>query len=334
MPERRRKLLEDDWVIVAGNRRDRPSDFDYHVEPVSSTEPCPFDPNEEERTPPEIDRIPARTKDDIPWRVRAVPNKFPAVQRTPSPKEPGELSSRTKSAVGHHEVLVESPEHDSSLNEFDGEQTNAVLNLYQRRLRDLTDGSNVSFVRVFRNTGARAGGSLAHPHSQLVALPFVPADVRRRRDLTRERYLEQGECPTCRMIRRELDSGTRIVRRTERFLVLCPYASEVPYETWILPKKHSDRFLTLSDSARRKLADILPSVADRLSNVLDEPAYNLVLRDDLAGRVPSSEQSKFHHWFLRFVPRIKVRGGFELSTGIPINSVPPEDAAEDLHHAG
>ncbi|MFB6344318.1 MAG: DUF4931 domain-containing protein [bacterium] len=335
MPQLRKQLLSDSWVVIAEERKNRPFDFDYSVSPNPSVEGCPFEPGNEEMTPPETDRISAPDSHRYDWLVRSVPNKFPAFRTDDEHalREDGLYSSR--GAYGHHEVIIENPQHDLMMDQFSSDHMKHVLRMYQHRIEDLSNRESIEFVQIFRNSGKQAGASLSHPHSQLAAFPFVPTGIRSKLEYSRTYYDSNDTCPVCKMLESEQGSGERIVSTTEQFTALCPYASEYPYEIWVIPNDHQAHFERIKPEECAELAELLPTVVGRLSRVLAEPAFNVVLQSSPVENEKDSSfdptvVSKCFHWVLKFIPRIKRTGGFELSTNIRINNIPPEYAAEEL----
>lgn len=270
-----------------------------HAEPHhrngSSDGPCPFCTGHEEETPPELFAI----RDASGWQLRVVPNKFPAVR----PDSP---------AFGFHEVLVECPGHFSSPTELSAEQFANIFQAYRERLLHHANDARIEAVTIFKNVGAEAGASLAHLHSQLIALPFVPATLRDE--------LDSSHCEFCRM----KNEPSRIVAESEKFVVLCPFAPRFAYEMWAMPKGHESRFERETEFA--ELAGLLKRVLIALDRTLNFPAYNWFLHT-----APRGEHPHFH-WHFEIVPRLSRVAGFEWGSGVFINDTFPERAAAELRH--
>lgn len=334
MPQLRKELLSDNWVVVAESRSGRPFDYDHSASPNPSLENCPFEPGVEDQTPPETDRISSNGAGTSDWLVRSVPNKYPAFHEDPeNTLEQNGLFS-TRGAHGHHEVIIENPQHDLTMDQFTPDQMDAVLRMYQKRIRNLSGRDSVSHVQIFRNSGKQAGASLSHPHSQLAAFPFVPDRLSSKLRYARNYRDETGQCALCRMIDHERSDGTRILIERDSFIALCPYAPRHPYEIWVLPIDHRARFQQLDAEHRGELADLLPAVIARLTRTLTEPAFNVILQNTPGGNpTPGSgraDPGEYFHWAFKIIPRIKRSGGFELATDIRINDIPPEHAAAEL----
>ncbi|MFB6098012.1 MAG: galactose-1-phosphate uridylyltransferase, partial [Salinibacter sp.] len=326
-PETRRDRLTNQWVAFAPSRSGRPkhTTADEGVPSPDDDRPvegCPFCPGHEEMLPSVIWEL--NRSDDRPWSTRVVPNKYAALapDRSSYDRTCGLYQSRA--SRGRQEVIVETPRHYRHLAQMPVAQVDAVLQTYLRRYHALRREDETLIPILFRNHGADAGASIAHPHSQIIAPDFAPDQLRREERAARRRYEELGECPYCSMIETELDAEARLVRTSDAFVVFVPFAAEVPYEMWILPRKHEPEFGTLSDARRRKLASILRDVLSRLHTHLDDPDYNFFVRTAL-----DYETDQPHlHWSLRIRPRTTVRAGYEQGTGQRINpSIPERDAA-------
>jgi UDPglucose--hexose-1-phosphate uridylyltransferase len=203
-------------------------------------------------------------------------------------------------------------------------QVDAVLETYLQRYHAIRSADEELIPALFRNHGARAGASIPHPHSQLIAPNFRPPQIEREERAARARYEELGACPYCVMIENELDTEDRLVWTNEAFVVFVPFAAEVPYEMWILPRTHDPEFGRLAAEDRTALAQALRAVLQRLHQCLNDPDYNFFVRTAL-----DYDTSQAHlHWSLRIRPRTTVQAGYEVGTGQRINpSIPERDAA-------
>jgi len=322
MSELRQDPITHDWVIINPGRASRPHDIPGHV--VAS---CPFCPGSEAMTPAAVDSVAAP---DGTWLVRAVPNRFPVLSEAESNsslEEPHGGLWRKRPGYGHHEVIIESRDHDIKFGLMPVEQVRRVLDMYARRSRALAarDGRLRQIV-LFRNYGTRAGTSLSHPHSQIVATPTVSPEMRRRVMDEIAFFDENGCCGLCRELDLERASGERIVLETEAFVTLAPYASGNPYQLRIAPRRHCASFLEVEEPELDDLARHLPRVLAALIGQLADPHYNLVVSSaplDLVHRSAS-------HWFIEILPRITTPAGFELGSRIVVNVQTPERAAAEL----
>ncbi|HSB20598.1 MAG TPA: galactose-1-phosphate uridylyltransferase, partial [Anaeromyxobacteraceae bacterium] len=226
---------------MAPERRRRPEEHRHQAPDPSGAGSCPFCAGREADAPGELLRIPS--PDGSGWSVRVLPNKFAAL----SPDEPaGERLQgplfREVAAAGHHEVIVEGPTHGRRTADMADREVADAIEAYHSRYVALRDDRRVAYVIVFKNSGARAGASLAHPHSQLVATPMAPLGLQGRFARVREHHAATGRCLCCDLVDAELEAAVRVVLETERYAVYCPFASGVPYETWIAPRRHQPSF--------------------------------------------------------------------------------------------
>lgn len=339
MSELRKDPVLDRWVIIAAERGRRPNDFYLEPDPPAHAF-SPFTPGNEATTPPEIFQI--GREDNAPdtpgWRVRVVPNKFPAL----SPDEPLESQGLgmfdLMSGTGAHEVIIENP--DGNWDPADASQTELreVLDAYLARVRDLQSDPRFRYVLVFRNNGTRAGASIAHPHSQVMALPIVPQHVRARLAAAHDYYDRKGRCLFDDIVRQELAMGDRVVEATDDFVVLSPFAARFPFELQLLPRRHSHDFTSLGSDELNALADVLGRSLRRLKNALNAPAYNLILHTAPApspnGRNELSDSiAEEFLWHIEILPRLTGVAGFEWGTGFYINPIAPEQATQFLRDA-
>ncbi|MDP3024629.1 MAG: galactose-1-phosphate uridylyltransferase [candidate division Zixibacteria bacterium] len=331
MPEIRQNRATKEWVIIATERAKRPDDFQAREEkiPVPAFDPdCPFCPGNESRTPGEIVSFrQAGTQKDKPgWWVRIIPNKFAAVS-------PGvELMRETEGfflkmgGYGRHEVIIESPQHNLSLGNMRLKQVEEVCLVYRERYIELSAEKDIKIVIIFRNHGKAAGTSLVHPHSQLIAMPLVPTHIRHLLEEATRYYDDHGSCVFCDMIKEELEFKKRVILETESFVAFSPFASQVPFGIWIVPKEHNAGFGNITTDEAKKLAFILREVLSRLHTKLSDPDYNLVLH---TAPIRDSNED-FYHWYIQILPRLTTPAGFELGSGVYINTSLPEETAEFL----
>jgi UDPglucose--hexose-1-phosphate uridylyltransferase len=326
-PETRQDRITNQWVAFAPSRSGRPKHTTAEPTPNSSdedppTEECPFCPGHEDMLPSVLWELEA--EDDRPWHTRVVPNKYSALDpdRTPDHRTNGLY--RTRASRGRQEVIIDTPCHYRPLAQMPVAQVDAVLRTYLERYCALRTEHDDLIPFLFRNHGASAGASIAHPHSQLIAPNFRPPQIEREERNARARYEEMGQCPYCAMIENELDTGARLVWTSDAFVAFVPFAAEVPYEMWIFPRAHAPEFGRLRPNDRRELATTLHTLLGRLRTQLDNPDYNFFVRTALDHQT----EAPHLHWSLRIRPRTTVRAGYELGTGERINpSIPERDAA-------
>ncbi|MEO8496927.1 MAG: DUF4921 family protein [Planctomycetota bacterium] len=315
MPELRQDPLSGRCVIIAENRAARPDEFASTGNPGPAG--CPFCPGHEDQTPEAAAVYPAARSGE-PWRVRVIPNKYPAVDLSAT-------GDRGEAAIGVHEVIIESPAHVASLSDISSEEARLTFVAYRDRLHTLRKDLRLGYGLVFKNARAEGGASLEHTHSQLVATATVPADIQYELAQAGEHRMLHGSCAFCDLIDGELD-GARHVTETESFAVFCAFSSRFPYEMWVLPKEHCESFEETPDAELAELAELMQNLIRRLEALLDAPAYNYWIRN-APFRLSSHDD---YHWRIELTPRMTRLAGFELGTGCFINPVSPEQAALNL----
>ena len=340
MPELRKDYFTRKLVIVSPERTMRPFEFknrnsskDEEQRRITPKE-CPFCPGNESMTPPAelvlvtrensllklSDSEGDRVKD---WSVRYFPNRYPAVSPDSEVKY-SDVPLQGEPAFGYHHVMVVTPDHSATFSSLPVEQWIDILATLQDRIRWLYSKKTVGYVSVFVNSGSEAGASFSHPHLQTVTLTKLPPSIEEEAESVHESMSELGMCPMCKVIGIEI-SGPRQILSTENFVAFAPWASTHAYEFWIFPKRHESSFLKVSQKEIQDLATMLRSTLGALSTVLHEPAFNM-------GFHISSEKktTKQIHWHIEVYPQVIKWAGLEKGSGVFINPVPPESAAETL----
>ncbi len=299
------------------------------MQPSTAPTHCPFCPGNEAFTPPEIYAArPANQPGLSNWKVRVFANKFPALRVEEDPAHfEDENHFSSMGGCGADEVIVESPQHDTFLGQQPAEQVDLVLSTLQLRYRDLMRDQRFQTVILFKNHGLAAGTSLAHPHWQLIATPVVPRLLRVQHNEAEEYFDRHGACLFGVMLERELAADRRIVCVNQDYVAYLPFASHVPFETWIMPRRPQPTFQLVEPRQISSLAAILKTALLKLHTGLGNPDFNLTIDD-----VPRGEEEKpYFRWHMRILPRLSTPAGFEMGSGMSINTVLPEDAAEFLH---
>ena len=310
MAETRQNPLNGRWTILASDRDARPHDEPPSTEPAPPSLPdgpdvvadCPFCGGHERRTPPEVARRGGGGADGPGWDVRVVPNRYPIVD--------GE--------EGIHEVVVLSPDHHRSFAQLTPEQAVGVLEMLQDRSRRHTAAGRRS-VHVILNHGAAAGASLTHPHAQILAVDLpAPAVLEEVAHLA-----THGHCALCREIER-LDGDTSLqIVGDDQSVAWCPWWSSTAYELLVAPRRHVARF----EDAGAELAGVAATLRHGLARLdarLGDPPYNLFVHTR-----PTDVVDDFH-WHIHVRPRLQVDAGFELGTGLGVDTLDPAVAADRL----
>ncbi|MFC1513635.1 galactose-1-phosphate uridylyltransferase [candidate division KSB1 bacterium] len=331
MPELRKDPILGRWIIISTERASRPSDFVSQERKIHKGT-CPFCSGNEGMTPPEINHTlrETNTQPNKPgWRVRVVPNKYPALRIEGDLNKKGYGIYDHMNGIGAHEVIIESEEHVVSLGSLGKDRVSEVISIYKSRLLDLKLDPRFTFGMLFKNVGEKAGASVEHTHSQLIVLPTVPKLIKEEMDGAEFFYNYRGRCLFCDIIRQEISDEERIVLKNEKFIAFCPFASRFPFETWILPIKHESHFEFIQQQDIPYLSDILLSFIKKLEDVLEYPPYNYMIHT-----TPFNDGSpEFFHWHIEIIPRLTRVAGFEWGTDFYINPVPPESAAEYLRNS-
>lgn len=341
MTELRKDLTSGRWVIIATERSKRPDDFRAARPPERVEEKgsfCPFCEGNESKTPPEVYSLRKEgTAPDSPgWRVRVVPNKFPALTRGAPPVVQEDGIFRRMDGVGVHEVLIETTEHGRELADLPLEHVEDVVRTYRNRLENVEREFQYQYVHIFKNKGKEAGASLNHPHSQIIATPIIPKKIAEELNSADRLYDEWGECIFCRTIEEEIRRGERLVLSNDHFCVLAPYAPRFPFELRLYPLRHSAYFTLLEEVEVKSLARTLQEVLSKLKNILGDPPFNYYLHiapNPGVKRRFWALTAEFFHWHMEIIPVLSRAAGFEWGTGFYINPVTPEAAARFLRES-
>ena len=327
MPQFRQNFITKEWVIVAPERGRRPDQFakeknhDHSALPIHDPS-CPFCPGNESLTPPPSLVLGGPGG----WKLRVVPNKFAAVEPSLVPERRNDGLFLSAAGFGMAEVIIEHPAHNTTLALMNDEEVIGVVTAYKTRYAALASNPDIDLVTIFRNHGRAAGTSLIHPHSQVIATPIVPPHVRHLMQQAIIYHDTRGTCPYCDMMKEELSNGIRVVEETPHHVAWCPWASRVPFETRIMPRRHYSRFDSMTDEESADLARLLRRTLLRLHAGLGDPDHNIVISTS-----PTSDgEVHYDHWRLTITPRMTTAAGFEMGSGIFINTTPPEDAAAFL----
>ena len=283
--------------------------------------PCPFCPGNEDMTPKETFSL---ARQGGGWSIRVVPSKSPFFHIEGGFDRRPEGMYDLMEPIGAHEIVVETPEHEQSFATMDTLQIGKVLQAYRARLIDLERDRRFEQILILKN---HPGVFNHHPHSHIMAMPVIPRRIDEEIGGTLDYYQRKERCLFCDMVKEEIPIKKRIVFETVHFVALAPYASRYPFETWILPKKHSPDFHRINEEETEDLSVAIQSLFLRLRKLLADPPYSFVLHTSpFRGRFHRSE----YHWHFETRVRIGLREGFEWGTGFFVNPTPPEEAAAQL----
>lgn len=323
MPEIRKSTLTRNEILVATERGARPDDF---KERKAESAICPFCPGNEAMTPPpEILRMPRHG----PWQIRVVPNKYPAfkIEGVSRFLVNSVQYAAVLNAHGAHEVIVETPKHETSYAELEIPEILNILLAVADRVEDLYLDKDIKYITVFKNFGKDAGASKRHEHTQVIALPQVPQKIRHRLNRLEDYYSDHGFSVFKTVIERAREDN-RIILENDNFVCFAPYEAKFPYETWITPKEIIANF-PKSRKHFSDLASIISQIFRRFKQCFGElPAFNYFIDDGPPAK--SRQCDQIFCWQYRIMPRLTRIAGFELASGYYINPVPPEEAAKQL----
>ncbi|HRY52361.1 MAG TPA: galactose-1-phosphate uridylyltransferase [Candidatus Portnoybacteria bacterium] len=320
--ELRFDLVSKDWVVIATGRAKRPETFAKQERQKIEVEEkdCPFCDLQGQEKP-----VLEYKKDSGDWAVAVVPNKFPAFSRAESLRERAEGPYSVMDGVGFHEVVI-TRDHKKSLAEMTVGEVKKVIDAYQERYLDLANEKLVNYIAIFHNHGKEAGASVAHPHSQIIAMPLIDPDLQQSLNGSKIFFETRGECVHCKMMAWDKEDKRRIVFENKGFLVVAPFASRVAFELRIIPKEHHAYFERIKEEDKELLAEALQVALNKLFKGMNDPAYNFFLH---TAPVDGKDYNHYH-WHFEILPKTSTWAGFELGTGIEISTVEPEAAAEYL----
>ncbi|MGQ4650297.1 galactose-1-phosphate uridylyltransferase [Lyngbya aestuarii] len=318
-----------EWVIYAPSRRKRPQDFQKtnrieHCLPIIDPT-CPFCQGNEQDLKCIV--LELQNTEHSCWQTRVITNKFPALTPNKHMKRFPLGIYLAMSGYGEHEVIVESPKHNEDIATMTQEVVDVVIETYHKRYLELMAVHENMMAIIFRNRGERAGASLKHPHSQIIVTGMVPRHVRWR-ELEAQMYFDEwGRCLYCDILEFEMKERRRVIQENLSFVAFIPFAADVPFEIWIMPKNHQADFGSVSDQEKSDFALILKQVLANLYEKLNNPDYNYVIHT--AARYKAEEPQL--HWYCQILPRTTTPAGFEIGSGMSINPSLPEFDADFLN---
>ncbi len=311
MYQLRKDYILDKWVIVSSVRGKRPVQFQKEESSLKAKD-CVFCPGNEDKTPSENFRFEEKGK----WTIRCFPNKFPAVGGSTFPKNK-EKFFQAEPAFGYHEVIVDTREHDMQLHEKNITHLYNLINVWINRILYYRKKSRITYVQVFKNHLKEAGTSIFHSHCQLVASSHIEKLVYEKAIAINKYKRKYKKCPYCDIIKLEKKKKSRIAFENKSFTAICPFASFYGHHVEIYSNRCIKYIWELNESEKKDLAHILKKVISKLGK--NNVPYNLVIANGI--------KLKPFHFHINVAPREFKEGGFEIGTGVLINSVTPENSA-------
>lgn len=300
-PEIRKDYVQDKYVIIAPRRGKRAHDFEQMISKVVHKKRCGFCPENIE-TDLIIKKYGGQDKN---WSLVVLKNKYPAVTLD-NPK-----------AYGEQEVIVEAPDHTKELEDLSVSEIKNLFDVYAERTKEISENKKIEYILIFKNNGGRAGASLAHAHSQVFATAFIPPHVLDKSQKTQKYKMDHGSCVYCDVIKKERKSP-RFVWEDKYVIAFTPYASMHNYEIWLMPVRHLDNIMVLSDVEKKSFAKILKIILQKIEklNLPYNYYFHQVIKDE------------DQHLYMKITPRGSVWAGVEIGSGLIINPIAPEDAAQ------
>ena len=335
--EFRKDIVSGDWILVAAGRRNRPGAENLGSGRREQTpiENCPFeDPEERNETAVlwygKPENVASENLKD--WFLRVVPNKFPVLKPhrvcpSESPRGPFQIMD----GIGFHEVII-TRDHEKTIADMTEAEIELILRAYRERSISIKNEDCIEYVLIFHNYGPKAGASIFHPHSQLIALPIIPPDVTRSIGGSLEYFEKNKICVHCVILDFELKEKIRVIYENDDFVAFCPFASHVSSEIRIYPKAHGANFEDINPEIQRNLAGVFKTVFKKLRTAMHDPDYNFFIHTAPAKISGRSNDMSHYHWHIEILPRTSTWAGLELGTGIEVVAVAPEEAAETLRN--
>ena len=297
-------------------------------------------------TPAPIAQVPAEGD----WQLRIVENLYPVLgDDRENPKFAFGLQ-QTIDGYGRHEVIIDHSSHGIRIHEMTEGHLALLLSTYRNRMEQLYHADDrLRYVLVFKNFGPAAGASIGHTHSQMIAMPVVPRNVLAEVRHSTVFYQAARQCIFCNLIdealtfeatlydresgalRRKINVGQFVIERGSRFIAIKPFASRYEWEVHILPLAHQADFLDATPGDLVDLAGLFKRTMARLNTVLGGAQYNYFVHSLPHGAEYVASAPAFH-WHIEICPRTSIPTGFELGSGLFVNTICPEDAAEKLRN--
>ncbi len=333
MSEVRQNLATKEWVVIAPGRSKKPKSVHANIDKIRVSDKthdpsCPFCPGNEETSPVE-----EKFRIDNPrgdWKVRVINNKFKIFAAElcslkPEPFLDDGIYKKLK-ACGEHELIIETSQHNKTIIDMSAEEVKNIILAILDRYHVFERNSGNLITLIFKNYGAMAGQTQIHSHTQIVNSRIVPSYIRLLINEAQAYFDENGTCVFCDILTYELKEGRRVIYENEDYAAFVPYAAGSEHETWIMPKYHSAGLDALEGNRVDHLAQILGIVFKKFYQAIEDPDFNFVIR---SAPYPLTKVP-FYHWHIQLLPRIKIVGGFERGTHVPVNTVSPEESARLL----
>jgi UDPglucose--hexose-1-phosphate uridylyltransferase len=328
MPEIRKNYLTNDKVIIAKIRSERPKSDLIKTEDEDITK-CPFCKETDTKLTPaklvyykdengDLSKTQETEENYIEnWIIKAIPNLYPAFDVEDIPPKFNDIYIKSEKAYGIHEVVLDTPEHNNYFHLKNSEMIINLFNFYKDRFIELSKEEGVEYISISKNHGSKSGGTILHPHSQIIASQFIPNSI-----LEELSKLESEDTCLYESIIESEKKSLRYVCENNDAIAICPFASTVPYEVWVFPKKHVNSIGQLECAELECIGLTVRDVVRAISQIFENVSYNIVFNQTI-------KQEKYH-MYVKILPRFYYQTGFELNYQMPINEIPPEEAAQEM----
>lgn len=336
-PQLRKDLVSGDWIVIAPHRRKREhkNNFKFRKRKIEPIKGCPLENPQKSGNGLPIILYP-KIKNSIKknssqkasdWRIQLIKNKYPALlSKNIYPPVLKEGIYSIMPAIGHHELVI-TRDHNNNFSEISLSDAVQVFKIFQERYKMIAKENCTAYISVFHNWGPGAGASVYHPHYQIISIPVVPLRINRLLKNSYQFFRERHKCVQCAIIDYEKKNKKRVIFENESAIALAPFFSEEPYEVQILPKRHTPCFEDMPENDLRDIVKALQAILKKITKNLHDPDYNFYIQ---TAPVKNKEKHDYFHWHIEIRPKISIMAGFELNTGMEINVVSPEEAAELL----
>jgi UDPglucose--hexose-1-phosphate uridylyltransferase len=324
MPELRQDLVSGDWVILAPGRAKRPEEFLAKKAKRKSVPKsgCPFESLSNGGMLPAIATYP----DAKHWRVAVVPNKYPSlVHINGCAVDFHHGIYHAKTGAGESDLII-TRDHRKNFAAITKEDARRLFEIFQQRHKAFMKDACIAYVSTFCNWGPTAGASVAHPHYQMLALPIIPPHAVHSLHAAEAYFKKNKRCARCDIVAFERKEKKRIIGENRHAIAFTPYASKEPFEISVVPKRHFSFFSKTPNVVIEAAASLLQESLVKLKKGANDPDFNFFIH----GAPVDGGTYPHHHWHIEVMPKISISAGFELSAGLAVNILDPDDAAKIL----
>ncbi|MBN2826228.1 MAG: DUF4921 family protein [Campylobacterales bacterium] len=312
-----------EWTLFAPERLKRPISFNTQHTLRKDEQECPFDMGKESHTPNEIARIEQKGH----WQCRVVPNLYNALSIDLTPSSSRDHYFEKMSGFGAHEIIIETPNHDHQIWDYDYNEFVNYLSIIQKRVESLKKDKRLAYLSIFKNQGENAGASLYHSHTQIMALPYISSQLNNLIEYKKAYYEKHNRALLDDIVYEEKLYGKNIIIENADFIVFCPYASQYAFQVKIVAKKRLSSLMEFEANDIASLSDILHEFYKKFHRALGEVSFNMMIKN-APYRDYSTKTKEYYRFYIDIIPRIYKIAGFELDSNIHINVMMPDKAAK------